>query len=139
MTNYVADNGIPLLTEVLEPATSEDQPPLFLTDLAVPTLQFDRRKAPANPHFIAPPVDPVLSAQARERLEAELAEKITRQVLGRVDFVLEQRVRDSLSDVLQTAVEGLALEIKQGLRQTIEDVITRAVAQEFSRLPPEKN
>lgn len=138
MSNYGADNGIPLLTEVLEPVSAENQPPSFLTDLAVPTLQFDRRKAPPNPNFIAPPSDPGLTAQARARLEADLADKITRQVLSRVDFVLEQRVRDSLSDVLQTAVEGLALEIKRGLHQTVEDVITRAVAQEMSRLPAEK-
>lgn len=138
MNNNAADNGIPLLTEVLELIPAEDLPPSFLTDLAVPTLQFDRRKAPPNPQFVVPPSDPVLSIHARQQLEAELGERITRQVLSRIDFVLEQRVRDSLSDVLQIAVEGLALQIKHGLHQTVEEVITRAVAQEFSRLPSEK-
>ncbi len=139
MNNNAGDNGIPLLTEILELVPTEDQPPSFLTDLAVPTLQFDRRKAPSNPLFVAPPADPVLSAHAREKLVSELGERITRQVLSRIDFVLEQRVRDSLSDVLQIAVEGLALQIKHGLHQTVEEVITRAVAQELSRLPAEKN
>jgi hypothetical protein len=40
---------------------------------------------------------------------------------------------------LQTAVEGLANEIKQGLQVTLEEVIARAVAQEITRLKSTKN
>ena len=56
-----------------------------------------------------------------------------RQVLSRIDFVLEHRVRDSLADVLQTAVESLAVEIRSGLHKTMQEVISRAVSQEIAK------
>ncbi|WP_338844691.1 hypothetical protein V8J88_13685 [Massilia sp. W12] len=75
-----------------------------------------------------------LSAQDLEQLEHRLAEKVLKQLQGRIEFVLEQRVRDSLADVLQLALIGLTNELRQGLQQTLEEVIARAVTQEISRL-----
>jgi hypothetical protein len=43
-----------------------------------------------------------------------------------------------LADVLQVAVEGLATDIKRGLHQSLEQVITQAVAQEIARLQKTK-
>ena len=79
------------------------------------------------------------SAQDWEQLEINISERISRQVLSRIDVVLEQRVRDSLADVLQLSVEGLAMDIKRGLHQTLEDVISLAVAQEIARLQTSKD
>jgi hypothetical protein len=53
---------------------------------------------------------------------------------GRVDFVLEQRLRDSMAEVLQHALSGLTAEIREGLQQTIQQVVVRAVAQELAHL-----
>jgi hypothetical protein len=61
-----------------------------------------------------------------------------RQVLARVDFVLEHRVRDNLADVLQIAVEKLSVEIRSGLHKTLEEVITRAVTQEITKAKSQK-
>lgn len=161
MMNPSADSGIPLLTEILVTAPEvaiaavevETMPSLdfdipdFLT-IPVTPARVDERPVlieeahvaapivPAAAIFapVTPPPLPQLSKYDWERMEAEIGERITRQVLGRVDFVLEQRVRDSLADVLQVAVEGLAQEIKRGLHQTVEEVIARAVAQEITRL-----
>lgn len=122
------DAGIPLLTEIISPAT------------------------PATPAAAAPPQpEPVLTPETLEeravrdwdeenwnRLEQELRERILNQVLKRIDFVLEQRVRDSLADVLQLAVSGLATEIREGLRATVKDVVIRSVAQEITRLQAKK-
>jgi len=84
------------------------------------------------------PDAPAWDDEEWDRMEREIRERVLQQVLDRIDFVLEQRVRDSLADVLQTAVEGLAGEIKDGLHHTIKDVVTRAVAQEISRLQSSK-
>ncbi len=67
-------------------------------------------------------------------LEQRLAERILHQLQGRVDFVLQQRLRDSMADVLQHALAGLTDEIRGGLAQTIEQIVTRAVAQELAHL-----
>ena len=71
-------------------------------------------------------------------LERDLRERITRQVLGRIDFVLDHRVRNTLTDVVDSAIDSLAAEIKRGLHETLTDIVARAVAQEISRLQTAK-
>lgn len=75
-----------------------------------------------------------LSAEEWAQLEQTIRENVLRQVLARVDFVLEHRVTDSLADVLQTAVDRLADDIRAGLRLSIEEVVTRALTQEISKI-----
>lgn len=67
-------------------------------------------------------------------LEQSVRENVLKQVLSRVDFVLEHRVSDSLADVLQKAVDQLADDIRVGLKKSIEEVVTRAVNQEITKL-----
>jgi hypothetical protein len=75
-----------------------------------------------------------ISAEDWKELELTVRENVLRQVLSRVDFVLEHRVSDSLADVLQNAVDRLADDIRAGLRHSIEEVVTRAVTQELSKI-----
>lgn len=114
MSNQI-DTSIPVLTEIIPP------------DSFIQT---------ENTPEIAAYQDPgasVISAEEWQQLEHTVHENVLRQVLSRVDFVLEHRVRDSLADVLQTAVESLAVEIRAGLHKTMQDVISRAVAQEIAK------
>jgi hypothetical protein len=67
-------------------------------------------------------------------LERRLSERILQQLQDRVDFVLEQRLRDSMEEVLQQALAGLTAELRQGIQQTIEKIVVRAVAQELAHL-----
>ena len=67
-------------------------------------------------------------------LERRLSERILQQLQGRVDFVLEQRLRDSMEEVLTHAIAGLTSEIRSGLQPTIEKIVVRAVAQEVAHL-----
>jgi len=71
-------------------------------------------------------------------LENELRLRITRQVLGRIDFVLDHRVRNTLTEIVDTAIDALAVEIKRGLHETLTDMVARAVAQEIPRLQSAK-
>ena len=115
------DSSIPMLTEVIAvddpdtrsfPAISEAQSSLI----------------PSASH------SGEMNEQAWEEMEKTLRENVLRQLLTRVDFVLEHRVRDGLADVLQTAVEKLAQEIRQGLSKSLEEVIQRTVSQEISKI-----
>lgn len=67
-------------------------------------------------------------------LERRLSERILQQLQGRVDFVLEQRLRDAMEEALTSAIAGLTGEIRAGLQQTIEKIVVRAVAQELAHL-----
>ena len=119
MSNQAFDASIPVLTEV-----------------------FDKDVAPAT----AAAVQDALHADLEQRaidtwsepewtlLERRLSERILQQLQGRVDFVLEQRLKDSMEEVLRHAVAGLTAEIQQGLQQTIEKIVVRAVAQELTHL-----
>lgn len=131
MTNGKLDANIPLLTEVLEPLPT-------LTDIieipktaAVPvstTNETDHIELSKLQQKIT------LSSQDWDRLAVEVREKVLRQLQDRIDFVIEQRVRDGLADVLQTAVEGMAAQIRSGLHQTLDEVICRAVTLELAKL-----
>jgi len=126
MSSSTSDAGIPLLTEIIPgPAPAE-------TRHAAPAAVKDEDGAPATR------VANVLDEEEWKRLEREIRERVLQQIIERVDVILEQRVRDSLADVLQTAVEGLASDIRSGLHVSIRDAVTRAVTQEIARLKSEE-
>jgi len=117
------DAGIPVLTEILAGPPETQAPP----EIAV---------IPAAPQ----PIDagralPAATEDTRwTLLEQQIRDSVLRQLMERIDFVMEQRVRDSLADVLQTAIDHLACEIKSGLEVSIREVVTRAVTQEITKL-----
>lgn len=116
------DPSIPVLTEVFQdqPVRAEPQ------GLANASLT-----ASDDGKAVASPMDPDPDMEALER---RLCERILQQLQGRVDFVLEQRVRDSMEEALQHAMTGLTDEIRRSLRHTIEKIVVRAVAQELTHL-----
>ena len=114
MSNQI-DSSIPVLTEI------------------IPLDSFLQTEDAAEFEPVEDPGKSTISAEEWQQLEQTVHENVLRQVLSRVDFVLEHRVRDSLADVLQTAVESLAVEIRSGLHKTMQEVITRAVSQEIAK------
>lgn len=133
MSSYPSlDAGIPVLTEIITNVPADDLPAQVVPEAAVPAADpIPTEEAVTD----APAMTDMGSDRERwEQLERDVRERVLRQVLDRIDFVLEQRVRDSLADVLQTAVESLANEIKGGLHHAIKDVVTRAVTQEITKL-----
>lgn len=122
MNNQI-DSSIPVLTEIIPPnADFFSEISDYSAGFAAPEQESSQKTHSNHIH-----------AEEWQQLEQTLRENVLRQVLSRIDFVLEHRVRDSLADVLQTAVESLAMEIRSGLHKTMEEVITRAVNQEISK------
>lgn len=125
--NPLFDQSIPVLTEVFtdKPATPTRRsevvtPPAADLDDAHAALEARARSEWTEPEW--------------NLLERRLSERILQQLQGRVDFVLEQRLRDSMEEVLTQAIAGLTAEIREGLQQTIEKIVLRAVAQELTHL-----
>jgi hypothetical protein len=120
--NPAFDQSIPVLTEVF-------------SDKAV-------KPAPTFAEQVHEEINATLEARAVATwtepewnlLERRLSERILQQLQGRVDFVLEQRLRDSMEEVLKHALTGLTSEIRAGLQDTIEKIVVRAVAQELAHL-----
>lgn len=139
--NEQIDSGIPVLTEVISPDEIIAENSAAATPAAAAETPVAVAPAPSPApvqSFIEPEDTPQsssgLSAEEWQLLEQTVKEGVLRQVLSRIDFVLEHRVSDSLAEVLQVAVDKLADDIRAGLRQSLEEVVTRAVTQELSKI-----
>lgn len=117
------DASIPVLTEVFQEQAEQAAP----APAGVP------QQDDTNAHLEARAIDGWTEPEWN-LLERRLSERILQQLQGRVDFVLEQRLRDSMEEALQHAIAGLTAEIRTGLQQTIEQIVVRAVAQELTHL-----
>jgi hypothetical protein len=85
-----------------------------------------------------PPLPAPMSEDEWQRMERRVRERILGQLLSRTDAMLEERIRSSVAGVLEQAVDGLAATLRASLHKTLEDVVSRAVAQEISRLQSAK-
>ncbi len=159
MNKPTQDSGIPVLTEVLvtpprvappasipvPPSTSAAAAaksiatplPAFLTARAVETAAEDLADIPVLQVEIETPPAPIEHAPINgwldeewTRMEQKISERVLTQLLSRIDTVLEERMQEVLSASLQRAME----EIKQGLHQTLGEVVSDAVAQEINNL-----
>jgi hypothetical protein len=123
------DASIPVLTEVVTEVVTEVAP----------------GAAPAVVAGTAEPgPDPAteLERRASERwtgeqwgvLERRVTERVLQQLAGRVDFVLEQRVRDAMADAMQRTLDTFTADLRDGLHEALGEIVTQAVAQEISHL-----
>jgi hypothetical protein len=126
--NPAFDANIPVLTEVFT-----DQPVRKEAPEAVAPPAAEAAPAASEADLEARAIDH-LTEPEWARLERRLSERVLQQLQGRVDFVLEQRLRDSMAEALQHAMAGLTGEIRESLQQTIEKIVVRAVAQELAHL-----
>lgn len=140
MNNDALDPTIPVLTEIIgrkdfDGAASAQEP----SSLLLGTEQDESSAAHATTEpivqvdaFNAPPL--AGSDAQWDALEHKISERVLHQLQNRIDFVLEHRIADGLTDAVQQAVEAMTAEIRHGLHHTLEDVITRAVSQEIAHL-----
>jgi hypothetical protein len=115
--NAPFDATIPVLTEVFEEHRLKDASPAAEAEAGIEARAIDH-----------------LTAPEWSALERRLSERILHQLQDRVDFVLEQRVRDSMAEALNHALSGLTDEIRVSLQRTIEQIVERTVAQELAHL-----
>jgi hypothetical protein len=127
------DASIPVLTEVLKAEPIGDA--LLPGEAAVGVPLSTRAEIAAG--LEADAVDGWSDAEW-SMLEHRLSERIMGKLQSRVDFVLEQRIKDSMAEVLTHALHGLTNEIRIGLHDTIEKIVARAVLQELTHLQAQK-
>jgi hypothetical protein len=128
------DASIPVLTEVLkaEPLGGD-----LLPGETANTPHATSTRAEMAAQLEADAVDGWSDAEWA-MLEHRLSERIMGKLQSRVDFVLEQRIKDSMAEVLTHALHGLTNEIRIGLHDTIEKIVARAVSQELTHLQAQK-
>jgi hypothetical protein len=131
------DASIPVLTEVLkaEPLGEALLPGEVASDTNAIAPSATRAEIAAR--LEADAIDGWSDAEW-SMLEHRLSERIMGKLQSRVDFVLEQRIKDSMAEVLTHALHGLTNEIRIGLHDTIEKIVARAVLQELTHLQAQK-
>jgi len=127
MSHHPSDAGIPLLTEVIPGPAPTETAKTAAAQPAIVTLEQDLSLRDGR-------LAGLWDEAEWDRMEREIRERVLLQLLERVDVVLVQKVRDSLADALQTAVDGLATDIRAGLYNSMRDAVNGAVSQEIAKL-----
>jgi hypothetical protein len=117
--NQPFDASIPVLTEIMK----DEAPAPAATAAAAPAAEVQAARDDA--------ADSIVDWEALER---RVSEQVLQHLSNRVDFVLEQRIRDSMTEILEHALHALTAEIREGLHDTIGKIVTRAVQQEITHL-----
>ena len=129
------DASIPVLTEVLKAEPLGDE--LLPGEAASGVRSTLSKRAEMAAELEADAIDNWSDAEWA-MMEHRLSERIMHQLQSRVDFVLEQRIKDCMAEVLSHALHGLTNEIRIGLHDTIEKIVARAVSQELTHLQAQK-
>ena len=132
------DASIPVLTEVV----AEPNAPGAPVAQSAPIVEAEAPPPPVP--VVAAPED---APEALERravdhwsgeqwsvMERRVTERILQQLQGRIDFVLEQRLRDGIADAVDKAMTSFSADIRNSLGETLSDVVTRAVSQEIAHI-----
>lgn len=146
------DASIPVLTEVVtEVASDEVNPPAANESAAGESPAPEKAAGESNAApVVADSTDSAPGADLGEQMERRaidrwsgeqwsvmerrVTNRILQQLQGRVDFVLEQRLREGIHEAVERALGGLADELRLGLQDTLGEVVSRAVSQEIAHL-----
>jgi hypothetical protein len=132
------DASIPVLTDVFHADEAPAATPVHGARAPAATTHSPSATTHSPSALRDAELEPLTRARLSEAewsaLERRLTERILQQLQGRVDFVLEQRLRDSMEQALKSAITGLTAEIRHGLQHTIEDIVARAVSGELTHL-----
>ena len=121
------DASIPVLTEIVAEPIVPDvpvTPPAPVTD-AAPHAAPEALEQRAVDHW---------SGEQWSVMERRVTERVLQQLQGRIDFVLEQRLRDGIADAVDKAMASFSADIRSSLGDTLSDVVTRAVSQEIAHI-----
>jgi hypothetical protein len=85
---------------------------------------------------LAPPPAPLVvpASEVTEVTEAQLAHRVLGVVQKQIDGMLDFRLREAMTPILQRHTDALVRELRDELKQTMQDVINRAVAQEMAKV-----
>ncbi|TXF96618.1 hypothetical protein [Massilia arenae] len=133
------DTSIPVLTEVVADSPAPAAPVASAAPAAVAAVAITTETSASDDDADTPEA---LERRAADRwsgeqwsvMERRLTERVLQQLQGRIDFVLEQRLRDGIAEAVDKAMAGFSAEIRTSLHQSLDQVVTRAVSQEIAHL-----
>lgn len=88
----------------------------------------------AHPSGLAAAASPESAKAEWANIERTINDRVLLQLQGRIDFMLEHRLKESLDEAMQKVTQDLVRGIRQRLESALKDVIAHAVAQEVARM-----
>jgi hypothetical protein len=89
----------------------------------------------APPAPAAPAASPPSGPQEVTAIsEAQLVHRVLSVVQKQIDGMLDFRLREAMTPILQRHTDALVRDLRDELKQTMQDVINRAVAQEMAKV-----
>jgi hypothetical protein len=130
------DASIPVLTEVVADASAPAAPVASSAAAAAAGASTGTNGADdaESPEALERRAADRWSGEQWSVMERRLTERVLQQLQGRIDFVLEQRLRDGIAEAVDKAMTGFSAEIRASLHQSLGQVVTRAVSQEIAHL-----
>lgn len=130
------DASIPVLTEVVADASAPAAPVASSAAAAAAGASTGTNGADdaESPEALERRAADRWSGEQWSVMERRLTERVLQQLQGRIDFVLEQRLRDGIAEAVDKAMAGFSAEIRASLHQSLGQVVTRAVSQEIAHL-----
>jgi hypothetical protein len=111
---------VPTLTEVVDWPDPSQQP---ANNNPQPTAGFDESMVMPS---AGAPVASVLS-------EEQLSQRVLADLQHQIDLMIEVRLREVLTPLLQRAADSLVRDARGELASTLREIVARAVAQELAR------
>lgn len=109
-------------------------PPL---DTAIPPVSSGSVAAASMPEAPAPASasGAAYSDVEIEALSLRVHSRVLAGLMTRIDPVVDQRLRESLTDLLEQVLAGMTAELKVTARRIVRDAVAQAVAAELAQLP----
>jgi hypothetical protein len=135
------DDGIPVLTDAV-PVDALMATPHRSSSALVNTQRLYTLDASADAGFasgnLAEATGSADVSSASQTALDELSSRVQTRVLAglmtRIDPVVEQRLRESLTDLLEQVLAGMTAELKVTARRIVRDAVAQAVAAELADL-----
>ena len=139
---------VPTLTEVVAWPQSErqPQPAVGVPDASIYGGGSASVPAPEQSGAVLPPSSPAAAAPPRAEAdllpftmpplrggEAQMLQNVLVEVQRQVDLMLEVRLREVLTPLLNRAADSIVRDARAELASTLRDVVARAVTEELSR------
>jgi hypothetical protein len=122
----------PMSTVVLSGMDNAPVPPMVsLADVPVLESVVFEPSAPMAP---APSAERAESVVLPEITEAQLAQRVLTDVQKQIDGMLDFRLREALAPIMARHSDALVRDLREELKRTMHDVVTRSVAQEMAKL-----
>jgi len=132
MTTATDDDDFPVLSDVLDSPTPAARPKRSAPAAAV---------ASAKPATLPPAPStaaPALTAAELEQFEQAVRDQIMNGLNKRVDIMLQLRINEIVQEVVGQTILTLGEELKQSLKNSLADIVQRAVAEEMGRVRTRK-